>query len=158
MFAKHFIGALGLAATLSLSTGALAADGPVTLDSTVKLDKLVTEGGQTKHQLVEPKKVVPGNHLVFLTTYHNSGAKPVTRFVVTNPLPAAVVLADDATGGFEASVDGGKSWGQLPALRLDDGKGGKRAAQASDVTHVRWVVPVIAPGASGTREYHAVVR
>lgn len=163
MFKKHSIGilaigSLGFAAMLALAPVAFAADSPVTLESTVKLDKLVTEGGKSKHVLVDPVKVIPGNHLVFVTRYRNAGAKPVENFVVTNPLPGAVVLADDGFGGFEASVDGGKAWGKLAALRLPDGKGGSRAAQAGDVTHVRWVIPVIAPGASGSLEYHAVVR
>ena len=158
MFKKHIFGALGLSAMLALAVPAHAADGPVTLESTVKLDKVVTEAGQGKHVLVEPKKVVPSNRLVFVNSYHNTGAKPVQNFVVTNPLPGAVALADDGFGSFDASVDGGKSWGKLASLRLADGKGGSRPAQAGDVTHVRWVVPVIAPGASGGLEYHAVVR
>lgn len=157
MFKTRFIGLIGLAAMVSVSPAALAAESPVTLDSTVKLEKLITEGGKTRHELVEPQKVVPGNKLVFRTTYRNTGAKPVNQFVVTNPLPSAVVLADDA-GGFESSVDGGKSWGKLAALKVADGKGGLRAAQTDDVTHVRWVLSVIAPGATGTLEYHAVVR
>ena len=155
MFTKHLI---GFAAMLAFAPAAFAAPSPVTLESKVKLDTVVTEAGQSKHVLVDPVKVVPGNHLVFVTSYHNTGAKPVLNFVVTNPLPGAVVLADDGFGSFVSSVDGGKSWGKLATLRVADGKGGLRGAQATDVTHVRWVVPVIAPGASGSLEYHALVR
>ena len=43
MFKKHIFGALGLSAMLALAVPAHAADGPVTLESTVKLDKVVTE-------------------------------------------------------------------------------------------------------------------
>ena len=158
MLKKHISGLIGLVAMIAVAPAALAAASPVTLESVVKLDKTVTENGQTKHVLSDPKKVVPGNHLVFLITYRNSGDKPVQNFVVTNPLPSAVVLGDDGFGSFDVSVDGGKAWGKLVSLKIGDGKGGVRAAQAADATHVRWVIPAIAPGASGTLEYHAVVR
>lgn len=160
---KHFITLAGLAATVALVPATqvaaqTAAGNPVTLTSDVKLDKVVVTNGVSKHVLVEPKKVVPGDHLIFSTQYHNNGAKPIQHFIVTNPLPSAVTLASDGYGNFDVSVDGGKSWGKLAALNVSDGKGGQRAAQATDVTHVRWIVPAIAPGASGNLEYHAIVR
>lgn len=137
---------------------ALAAPGAVALDSTIKLDKVVTENGQTRHELVAPQKVVPGNHLVFLTSYHNTSDKPVDHFVVTNPVPAPVALESVGTDTFDVSIDGGKTWGKLSQLTVVKPGAAPRAAQAADVTHVRWEIPVIAPGATGSLEYHAVVR
>ena len=137
---------------------AAAQSNPVTLKGDVKLEKSVTENGVTSIQLLEPKVVVPGDHLLFTTRYHNDGALAVTNFVVTNPLPSAVVLAPEAAAGTEVSVDGGKTWGLLAALKVSDGKGGVRAAGAGDVTHVRWTIAQIAPGAAGQVEYHAIVR
>ena len=158
---KHFIMVVGLATTAALAPAtamAQAAASPVALTSDVKLDRVVVTNGVSKHVLTAPTKVVPGDHLIFSTNYHNSGAKPIEHFIVTNPLPSAVTLAGDGYGNFDVSVDGGKSWGKLAALNVSDGKGGRRAAQATDVTHVRWIVPAIAPGASGSLEYHAIVR
>jgi len=137
---------------------ALAQASPVSLKGDVKLEKTVTEDGKTSVQLLEPKVVVPGDHLLFTTRYHNDGAQAVTNFVVTNPLPSAVVLAPEATDTTEVSVDGGKTWGLLSALKVSDDKGSARAAQAGDVTHVRWTIAQIAPGAAGQVEYHAIVR
>jgi hypothetical protein len=150
-------------AALCLAGPLLAAESPVTLHSEpIMLDKIATVAGQTTHTLVDPAvthdKVIPGSHLVVVTDYHNTSDKPVDHFVVTNPLPAALMLADDGMGDFEVSVDGGKSFGKLSALAVTDAKGGKRAAEASDVTALRWIIPQIAPGASGKLEYHAVVR
>ncbi|WP_232280945.1 hypothetical protein [Novosphingobium nitrogenifigens] len=145
-------------AIVAPSMALAAPSGPVTLDSTIKLDKVVTENGQSRHELVAPQKVVPGNHLVFETTYHNTGKQGVDHFVVTNPVPAAVALETDATDAFDVSVDGGKTWGKLSELKVTGPNGAGRAAQAADVTHVRWVLPAIAPGATGTLDYHAVVR
>jgi len=148
----------GLAAVLAAPSMALAASGPVSLDSSIKLDKVVTENGVSRHVLSEPTKVVPGNHLIFLTNYRNVSPKAVDHFVVTNPLPSAVVLDSTSADGFQVSVDGGKNWGLLAALTVGGANGATRAAQASDVTHVRWVIASIAPGASGSLEYHAIVR
>ena len=135
-----------------------AVPGAVALDSSIKLDKIVTENGQTKHEFVAPQKVVPGNHLVFVTSYRNTSDKPVDHFVVTNPVPSPVALESANADNFEVSVDGGKSWGKLAQLTIAKPGTSVRAAQDSDVTTVRWVIPVIAPGASGTLQYHAVVR
>ncbi len=131
---------------------------PVVLQGDVMLDRTVTENGTEKHLYLEPKSVVPGDHLRFSTRYRNAGTTPVDHFVVTNPVPPAVVLAPDSAASLIVSVDGGTSWGQLAALRVADGKGGTRPAQAGDVTHVRWVLPVLQPGASGTVTYNAIVR
>lgn len=78
--------------------------------------------------------------------------------MVTNPLPSAVALASDSASGTEVSVDGGKTWGQLGSLKVAGTEGTPRAATAADVTHVRWIIPSIAPGASGEVQYHGIVR
>jgi len=150
-------------AALGLAGPVLAAESPVALSSEpIMLDKITTVGGQVRHNVVNPAithdKVVPGSHLVVVTDYHSTSDKPLDHFVVTNPLPAALMLSDDGFGGFDVSVDGGKTFGKLATLSVTDAKGGLRAAEASDVTTLRWVIPQIAPGASGKLEYHALVR
>jgi hypothetical protein len=166
MIINNFKGSLraGLVSlALGLTGPVLAAQSPVTLTSEpIKLDAVTTVGGKTTHAVVDPAvthdKVIPGSHLVVVTDYHSISDKPLDHFVVTNPLPAALVLSDDGFGDFDVSVDGGKTFGKLAGLVVSDAKGSKRAAQASDVTTLRWVIPQIAPGASGKLEFHAVVR
>ena len=128
----------------------------VALKGDVKVVRQVTENGKTSEKLEEPNKVLPGDRLVFTTRYTNGGAQPATDFVVTNPLPAPVKLAK--VDSFEVSVDGGKSFGALPALKAAGADGKPRAAELADVTHVRWRVASIAPGASGEVKYFAEVR
>ncbi|MBX9884592.1 MAG: hypothetical protein K2X68_06435 [Novosphingobium sp.] len=154
---------LALAVTMATMAGpalaaAQSAPSPVTLKGDVMLEKTVTENGVSKVQLVEPKVVIPGDHLLFTTRYHNDGAQVVTNFVVTNPLPSAVALSGEAAAGTEVSADGGKTWGQLGTLKVAGSAGGERTATAADVTHVRWTIPAIAPGASGEVQYHGIVR
>lgn len=131
---------------------------PVALKGSVQLEKTVEEAGLARTVLSEPKVVVPGDRLLFSTDYSNQGSQQVTDFVVTNPIPAAVELVADSIQAAQVSIDGGKTWGELAKLVAADAAGGKRPARASDVTHVRWVIPAIAPGGSGKVQYHAIVR
>lgn len=151
---------LSAVCAIALSAGvtapAFAQANAVTLKGDVKVVRQVTENGKTVETLSEPAQVLPGDKLVFSTAYTNSGKEPATDFVVTNPLPAPVKLT--SAQGLEVSVDAGKTFGSLAALKVAHTDGTMRAAELGDVTHVRWRVASIAPGASGEVKYFAEVR
>jgi uncharacterized repeat protein (TIGR01451 family) len=155
---RILIAALGSLLIAAAPAVATAQSNPVELIGDVKVDKLVIENGKEKHVLVEPGVVVPGDALLFTTKYRNAGTVPIKDFVVTNPLPEAVQLAPQGADQLVVSVDGGKTFGKLAKLRVAGSDGEQRAAAAADVTHIRWVLPVLAPGASGALSYHAIVR
>lgn len=135
------------------------AEQPLTLRGDVKVEKTVeNEDGTKVTALVDPEVVVPGDRLVFGTDYTNSGAEAVENFVVTNPLPSAVRLADDADPALIVSVDGGENWGRVADLELTGPDGSSRSATAADVTHIRWTLAKIAPGEGGRLEYPAIIR
>ncbi|MEZ5742547.1 MAG: hypothetical protein R3D89_02135 [Sphingomonadaceae bacterium] len=148
---------LAIASSLPLSAQPAFAEDLVMLKGDVKVVRTVVEEGKERSMLAAPTDVVPGDKLVFATEYHNTGAKAVENFVVTNPLPAAVRLAD-TSGGFDVSVDGGKIYGNLASLTVSDDVGSARPAQYSDVTHIRWTLARLAPGERGTLTYTAFVR
>jgi uncharacterized repeat protein (TIGR01451 family) len=130
----------------------------VALTSAVFVEKTVQAGGQSKVVLEEPKLVVPGDKLVFVLNYTNKGATPATDFVVTNPLPGAVSFQSGDTAA-QVSVDGGKAWGTLAALKVKDADGTMRAARPEDVTHVRWTFEKAIPaGQGGKLSFRGVVR
>lgn len=166
MIAKNCTGIvyLGLAAmaVVGAASAAQAADSPLVVVNKLLLDKVTTVNGTTTHTIVDPSvthdKVVPGSHMVVVAEYTNTSKSPIEHIDYKNPLPAALMLSDDGFGDFDVSVDGGKTFGKLATLVVTDATGAKRPAQASDVTAVRWLIPQIAPGASGKLEYHAVVR
>ncbi|HEY7811163.1 MAG TPA: hypothetical protein VIA98_12375 [Allosphingosinicella sp.] len=138
---------------------ALAAN-DVALQSEVLVEKIVKDAqGAAKTVREVPKVVTPGDSLVFLLSYKNQGAEPATGFTVTNPVPPAVAFASVEGAGAEVSVDGGKTWGQLAALKVAATDGTSRAAAAADVTHVRWTfAQPIAAGKSGTLSFHGTVK
>ena len=144
------------AVSLFVATPA-AAEGLVDLSSEVKVERTVIENGVSLIRLAEPEDVVPGDRLVFSTSYRNDSGEVVRNFVVTNPIPAAVVLLQDDSS-FEVSVDGGRTYAPLTSLSVSGAEADPRAAEPTDVTHLRWTLASIAPGESGTLTYHAIVR
>ena len=149
---------LSVAGIAALPAAAHAAPGGVALHGDVKVETTTVVNGVEKTVLTVPKIVVPGNRLLFSTAYHNEGAAPVLNFVVTNPVPEGIAVAAPDAAKLIVSVDGGKSWGKLAGMTVKDAKNVPHPAQATDVTHVRWTVASIAPGAGGSVAFHAVVK
>jgi uncharacterized repeat protein (TIGR01451 family) len=155
---NHAILASALIGAASLSSAALAQTAPVTLQSDIKIEKTLVQDGVSKVVYVPATRATPGKRLIIGNTYRNNTAAPINNFAITNPLPSGVSYQSDPSDRGQLSVDGGQTWGQLAGLTVATADGTRRQAQAGDVTHIRWNVPVIAPGTSGTVAYHAVVR
>ncbi len=144
---------------LAAPVAAMAQQQPISLEGEVHaVVETVDEDGNAQVELVEPGTIVPGDRLLFSTSYTNTGTEPVENFVMTNPLPGPVRLAPDADPELVVSVDGGTSWGQLSDLSVTAEDGTSRAAQHSDVTHIRWTLAVVEPGQTGRLEYPAIIR
>lgn len=133
-----------------------AQERPIRLESDVKLVQAAPQGEAPK--LVAAESVVPGDTLVFTTSYRNEGSSAVNDFVIVNPVPNDLVLTDEAAAQNEVSVDGGKNWGRLSELTVagDDGK--VRPAGIDDVTHMRWIFARVAPSEKGEVKFSARVR
>lgn len=143
----------------------------VKIESKVLVERTEQDAaGQAVPKLYAPGevKVIPGDKLVFVNTYRNTGSTPVTGFVINNPVHAAVSFVDVAELWAMLSVDGGKSFGELSGLTVTEIAGAEtelkgasitRAAQPSDVTHIRWTFDnPIAAGASGELRFSGVVK
>lgn len=144
----------------ALAPGQALAANQVALDNNVFVERVSVDAqGKQKILLEEPKVVVPGDRLVFVLNYRNAGAQPADKFVITNPMPAAVRFADAGDTRPLVSVDGGKQWGLLSDLSVLMSDGSRRAAQPADVTHVRWAfqnpIPV---GGTGKLMFRGVVK
>jgi uncharacterized repeat protein (TIGR01451 family) len=114
---------------------ALAAE-DVTINSAAFVERTVQDAsGKPKTLLEAPKVVTPGDRVVFVLSYRNGGAHPATGFVINNPLPAAVTYESSEGMQPVVSVDGGKTWGPLAALKITQEDGTMRPATPADVTH-----------------------
>lgn len=131
----------------------------VALDNAVFVERVLTDAnGKQRILLEEPKVVVPGDRLVFVLNYRNAGAQPADKFVITNPMPAAVRFAEAGNSPL-VSVDGGRMWGTLDTLTITQADGTRRAAQPADVTHIRWAFQKPIPvGGTGKLMFRGVVK
>jgi uncharacterized repeat protein (TIGR01451 family) len=152
---KKFLVLLALAAP----SAAWAAEN-VSLTSEVLVEHVKQQAdGSSKVVREEPSVVTPGDKLVFLLSYRNGGAQPATGFVVTNPIPSSVAFSGGESEGAVVSIDGGKSWGALAALKVANPDGSMRAATPDDVTHIRWsFAQPIAAGRAGQLSFRGVVK
>lgn len=153
---------VALAASLIIGAAATplaAQEQAVELKGDVKAVKTVTDAnGNTSTELVAPEIIIPGDRLLFTTSYRNTSDEPAENFVVTNPLPAAVRLAPDADADLTVSVDGGANFAKLASLTITGEDGASRPADHADVTHIRWTLASVAPGAAGELQYPAIIR
>tara|TARA_R110001606_G_scaffold38160_8_gene106951 strand:- start:2338 stop:2931 length:594 start_codon:yes stop_codon:yes gene_type:complete len=165
-----------LSAAIQAATTGPQAD--VKIDSNIMVERTEeTEAGEAVSTLVDPAtvKVVPGDKLLFTNSYRNNGENAVTGFVVNNPVHSAVAFTEALEDWALVSVDGGQNFGKLSELSVmgtasvavtgdetvetQEPAPTSRPAQASDVTHIRWVLPSpIAPGASGDLHFRGIVK
>jgi len=89
--------------------------------------------------------------------WSHAGAETVDEFVVVNPVPQSIRVADESAAELEVSVDGGASWGMLASLTFAGEDGVTRPAQAGDVTHIRWTIAKLEPGEAGEVGYSGIV-
>ena len=154
------IKSFALSLTLAAAHVPAFAQGPLSVTSTAMVEtKMQAPDGTTKVTLAPARRVVPGDRVVFVVTYRNTGAATLSDVAIVNPVPNAVAYRSPANGSPapDVSVDG-RTFGQLPLLRVT-GTAGARPATVDDVTHVRWRLsrPLTA-GGEGRFAYQAVLK
>lgn len=150
-----------LAALAMLCMGAASAAGGVELSAAVFQQlEVKAADGSTATKTVPTTTVVPGTKVTYVVTYRNTGAEPAEAVTINNPVPAELVYV--AAAGDRAvdavSVDGGTQYGALAELTVTGEDGQSRPAQATDVTHLRWVLGTLPAGAEGTVSFVAQVK
>lgn len=108
-------------------------------------------------------KVLPGDVVVFTTTYKNVGKQPAEKVEITNPVPEHMLYVDRSAAGkgmkIDFSVDKGKSYGSPDTLMVIDAQGNKQKAAAADYTNIRWIATKpLAPGAKGSVSFKAKLK
>ena len=142
--------------SMIVAQGAAAQGKPMKLESAVQVLKAETQDAEPR--LVDAQNVVPGDTLVFTTRFHNEGSAAIDDFVIVNPIPANVVLAEEPEAAAEVSVDGAKTWGKLAELVIIESDGQDRPATIKDITHLRWAFSQVQPGKAGQVRFNATVR
>jgi uncharacterized repeat protein (TIGR01451 family) len=144
--------ALALALVLSVvpvSAPAAPQASPVTLNLRIlKEVRKAASDGTTTITLVPAVKAIPGDRLVYVLTYANTGAQPIGGLVVNYPLPAGVIYRTAAEGSPAPQVS--KDGVHFTAFTA--------GIPAEAITTLRWpVAGNIAPGSRGEISFKATL-
>jgi len=160
--------AVTVVVTLLLASGLLHAQQKSAIELTSLAEVEVTEKDAKGEKVVKRKeaalaKVVPGDVVIFTTTYRNTGKQPATNVMIMNPVPGHMVYVDKSAEGkgarIDYSIDGGQSYGLPDKLKVTDSQGRVRPALAQEYTVIRWVLSApLAPGGTGTVSFRALVK
>jgi uncharacterized repeat protein (TIGR01451 family) len=144
------------AVLVATAAAASAAAGPLQVSSSILVEaRSAAADGTTRVTLVKP-----GDKVIFVLAYRNSGAQPLANVVLDNPLPRQIAYrsANPGSPAPDVSVDG-KTYGSLATLRVRSPDGSTRAASPNDVTSVRWrLASPLAAGSQGQFAFQAVLK
>jgi uncharacterized repeat protein (TIGR01451 family) len=128
-----------------------------------KVIEVKQDDGATKAELVPVDVALPGDEVVYTVSFANVSKQAADNIRITNPIPSEMrYLANTAFGpGSDVlySVDGGLTYGAPKELTVKADDGSQRAADATDYTHIRWVLKApLDAGAKGFARFRAIVR
>lgn len=152
--------------TIALFAGAVLAqqEPHIQLKNEAFKEKLIVkEDGSEEYELIPPGLAIPGDEIIYISTFVNIGKEDVTDIVITNPVPNnSLYKVGTAFGsGTEItfSVDGGKTYAKPEALKIKDTQGVPRTATAKDYTAIRWVFKgSLKPGEESTVTFRTILQ
>lgn len=120
------------------------------------------ESGAKETKMVPVGKALPGDEIIYITTFSNTGKEPADNIVITNPVPDHTTYKTNTAYGASTkisySVDGGKVFAEPEKLLIKDADGSERQATAKEYTHIRWsYTPALQPGEEGTVMFRALI-
>jgi uncharacterized repeat protein (TIGR01451 family) len=148
----------------SFSSGAHAADSAIKATSIAQTEVEVIDNNGNKTLKREPVvKAVPGNEVIFTTTFENTIGKPASNIVINNPIPKDTEYKGGSAFGKDCeilfSVDGGKKFGHTEELKIKDADGKERIALPKEYTNIRWTYKVpLAPGKTSEVGFRATIK
>ncbi|MDN3645583.1 hypothetical protein QWY75_05100 [Pontixanthobacter aestiaquae] len=141
------------AISLAFSASAQAQNAP-RLTQAMFVERTSESGTQRS---IEPAETLKkGDRVILLVKWKSNS--PHTSFTVASAVPAELAFERSSLRSQDISVDGGRNWGRIGQLTIED-YSGPRLASVEDVTHLRWTItPDMAVRGKGTITYSAIVR
>ena len=162
----RFVAALAM--SLCAAGGVTAAPALAQAKSAVALESVIevelkNPSGEASFGTPDKGTVVPSDNLRFSINFANTTDEPASALSVTNPIPNAVEFVRVEENWALLSVDGGKTFGALVDLTVTEtnaeGVASTRAANPSDVTHIRWKLDrPLGPQEKGSLRFHGRVK
>ena len=126
----------------AIHLSAYAAPDAVELKSVAEKEIIVMKNGKQETKRVAVDVAVPGDEIVYTTTFKNLLNKPTGDIVITNPIPNDSFYKGGSAAGVNTvitfSVDSGKQFASPEKLTVKTTDGKTRPALPADYTHIRW--------------------
>jgi uncharacterized repeat protein (TIGR01451 family) len=155
---------LSVIALLALGVSAQAQEqGHLDVQTVVQKEQVtMNDAGEAETSLVPAATVLPGENVVYTTTFRNISDEAADNIVITNPIGESLVYVEGSAFGpgadVEFSVDGGQTFAVRDALSVTE-DGVTRPAEAKDFTHIRWVMTQeLAAGSQGVARFSAMLK
>lgn len=136
----------------------------IRLTSTAKQEVVETDAeGNRQVKRVAAAKVVPGDEVIYVIEFENTGAEAAGNIVIRNPVPGHTRYKAGSAAGSDTeisySIDGGKTFDTPENLAVTADDGTTRPAKTTDYTAVRWIyTKALQPGDKSSVEYRVVVK
>lgn len=154
---------LVLAAATLISGLVLAQQSPINF-ANIAQKQVVTfdEDGEEIMSLTDVGIVVPGDTIVYTSTFTNSASVAVSNIVVDNPIPADTKYIRFSAQGEKTevtfSIDGGQNYAAPAELTITEANGVTRAAKPEEYTDIRWVYQgSLAAGSASSVNFKVII-
>ena len=147
---------LATASTLLFAQSLFAQQSPIVFSNIAQKEVVVVdEQGNESAELTGVDIVVPGDTIVYTSTFTNQGEQIVSGIAVDNPVPSNTVYINFSARGENTqvvySIDNGAIFGNPPELITTGENGEARTALPEEYTNIRWIYSgELAPGQSGS--------
>lgn len=164
MFNLNLIRTLLTATMLSLfHLNAYAAPGTVEVVSVAEREVVTLRNGKQVVLRAPVEMAVPGDEIIYTTTFKNPGVKPAAHIVITNPVPNDSLYKSGSAIGANTlitfSVDGGNQFAASDKLFIKTKEGKTRPALPAEYTHIRWTYKGdLGVGKSGEVSFRASIK
>jgi uncharacterized repeat protein (TIGR01451 family) len=160
---KTLVAILITASTFINTLAYAQGDSPVRF-SNIAQKQVVTVDAEGKEtvELTDVGIMVPGDTVVYTSTFTNIGSEAVNNIVVNNPVPDNTkymrFTAQGENTAVSFSIDGGNTFAAPADLTVTEANGITRAAKPKEYTDIRWVYQSdLAAGQSGTVNFKVTI-
>jgi uncharacterized repeat protein (TIGR01451 family) len=126
-----------------------------------KETEVIDKNGNKTSKRTRVDTAVPGDEIIYTTTFENISTKPASNIVITNPIPndTTYMSATGVNTEITFSIDGNNQYATPDKLIVTTKEGNTRPAVPSDYTHLRWVyIDELGVGKASQVSFRAVIK
>jgi uncharacterized repeat protein (TIGR01451 family) len=116
--------------------------GAINITSIAEKETIVVDkDGKTQSRRTRVDTALPGDEIIYTTTFENISNSPAGNIVISNTIPndTTYLGANGANTEVTFSIDDGNQYAAPEKLIVTSSKGYTRPAIPADYTHLRWV-------------------